>query len=120
MGKNQGDTVPKPPCPFVQLFGVCSGQGSDPKNQAGNGESSSCELENVDFGGVFRRGWGCASPGFAFLSFHLKTSSCQESHVVPGASSAPSPCAQAQLPEVQSLHSQPRVVGFGFYFLPFP
>lgn len=58
--KNQGDVVPKPLCPFVQRFGVsgaagvCSGQGSDPKNRAGNGESSSCELENVDFGGFFR------------------------------------------------------------------
>lgn len=60
MGKNQRDMVPKPFCPFMQLFGVsgaagvCSGQGSDPKNQAGNGENSSCELKNVDFGGVFR------------------------------------------------------------------
>lgn len=75
--------------------------------------------------GIFTlRGWGCMSPGFAFLFFFSPANFLMPgSHVVPGASSPPSPSAasaQAQLPEVQSLRNQPQFVGFGFYFQLFP
>lgn len=75
---------------------VCSGQGSDPKNRAGNGESSSCEAENgilEMLSGTRPERLGLRVPRFCFSFFSPENFLVPGSHVVPGASSPPSPSA---------------------------
>lgn len=75
---------------------VCSGQGSDPKNRAGNGESSSCEAENgilEMLSGTHPERLGLRVPRFCFSFFSPENFLVPGSHVVPGASSPPSPSA---------------------------